>query len=149
MRLQKYLISEKIRLSQPLNITKDEWDMFETKFTVNDIKYRFLAVRDDDVDEWEVIFNVDKDMPTKKEVSGITGEMGSKIFELFSHIGSALVKFIKVKSPDHFHFSSDQPSRTKIYDRFTKMIAQKTKYKLSTQDFRGSKNYVFKKGKNK
>lgn len=147
VRLREYLINEKIDLSMPLNVTKNEWDMFETKFTVNNIKYRFLAVRDDEEDIWEVIFNIDKDMPTKKEVSGITGEIGIKAFELFSHLGSALVKFIKVKNPETFAFSSDQESRTKLYDRFAKMIAQKTKYKLSNEVFRGSKNFVFKRKK--
>lgn len=147
MRLNKYLISEKISLDKSINITRDEWDLFDAKFTVNDIKYRFFAGRDDEEDYWEVSFNVDKDMPTRKEVSGITGEMGGKAFELFSYLGSALLKFIKQKSPEKFHFSSDQESRTKLYDRFAKMISQKTKYNLSTENFRGSRNYVFKRKK--
>ena len=148
MKLREYLLTEKIDLSKPINIARDEWDLFETKFAVNDIKYRFLAVRDDDVDKWEIIFNVDKENLKRKEVSGITGEVGSKTFELFSHLGSALVKFIKVKNPETFAFSSDQENRTKLYERFSKMIAQKTKYKVSNEVFRGSKNFVFKR-KNK
>ena len=73
----------------------------------------------------------------------ISGKMGAKALQVFSGVASAFKKFIQQRKPNNFFFSAEERSRIKLYNRFAKMIAQKTNYKLDVGKQDGDAFYDF------
>jgi hypothetical protein len=113
---------------------------FETEFEAGGEKYLFAAFLDDSEEqEFEVAFSryitkangrrsskfdVMADMDIKSALAVFSGV--KKSLEAWLHTNEMQVK------PPIFYFSAKEldASRVKLYDKFAKMIARKTKFKL-------------------
>ena len=124
--------------------------------TNNKQKYYFIANRIGR--EWEVAFEAHDsfDSSGSSDSFGITGTQGAGAIRVFSTVAEILEAFVKDIKPNMFSFTADKPegkssdgSRTKVYSRFAKLFAKKTKYTMQEIDGREAVEFLFRKKKKK
>jgi hypothetical protein len=100
----------------------------------------FLANDPMFVDDWDLYFTkVDVD---PKDPWSLKGNVGPKVFDVFSGVASALKTFVKEKDPEYFHFKASGAGRIKLYKRLAKVIERKSKYEHITTKTKGN-NVIF------
>jgi hypothetical protein len=124
MRLKKY-ITEIFKKNIQVKTTYSSETEYEVRFKAAGEEWIFTA-KNIYQDDWEILFNNINTDP--KNPWSITGNIGEKAFEVFTGVGNSLVKFIKDKKPNEFHFSATEPSRIKLYKKISKLIERKTGY---------------------
>jgi len=103
---------------------------WKSRFVVAGKNYQFWAYLDPDDPAWWVEFGQGKNgHPTG--TYGITGSGDS--FSVFSAVASIFREFIDAKHPVAFKFSSDEPSRTKLYRKFAQYIKLKMGYQYTAK----------------
>jgi hypothetical protein len=114
---------------------------FETEFEAGGEKYLFAAFLDDSEEqEFEVVFSRVYRLPTSGRLStkfDVMADMDIKsALAVFSGVKKSLEAWLHTNEmqvkPPIFYFSAKEldASRVKLYDKFAKMIARKTKFKL-------------------
>jgi hypothetical protein len=143
-------INEKINLNIPVKVIKNSKDTWMATFEVDEVLYKFEANFDadfgPDFDEpaWGIVFwNMTISSRFSRGSAKITGTMGGKSLKVFSGVASALKAFIRDKKPNAFFFTAEEPSRIKLYKRFTKIITQKFAYNLSSYEQEGDSFFEF------
>jgi hypothetical protein len=94
-------------------------------------EYRFDAILSDDLEDnfgveasWGVEFmSVESGSKSGTDVLG-TGSA----FRIFATVAAILKDFIKTVKPEVFHFSAEESSRRKLYDKFAKRIKKMAGY---------------------
>ncbi len=74
---------------------------------------------------YEVVFN----NKNKNNSIEITGDASNSL-RVFSVVGSIIEKFIEEYKPNFFYFSAKEPSRVRLYDRLSEVVASKTSYSI-------------------
>jgi len=135
MKFKEYL-KEIFNTDVPIKLQRDE-DIFFCKFKVKDVKYTFRSEVSDytneDVPIWVVMFAA---YNAKDIVVGDTGLTGTgNAAEVFAGVKKCMDKFMRIHDPLAFYFSADsrEPSRVKLYNRMSKMLAKKYDYNLKTR----------------
>lgn len=96
---------------------------------------------------WGIAFGIaDKDdvmLEMKK-----TGTSGGAAVAIFRKVGSAVNSFVEQVQPERFHFSADasEPTRVKLYDKLSKVLATRHGYDVVHRDLKDvERTYYFKK----
>jgi len=158
MRLKNYLV-EKLNLNYPVKDITDYPSEFTTKFNVGEEEYEFEAngyfyediygYPEDNEDfipdrhAWEIEFSNISKHPGKDRW-GINQLMGTKgALQVFSGVATSLKLMIKKEKPMAFYFSAKEPSRIKLYNTFSKMIAKKFPYTVKKLNVPHSNTFLF------
>jgi hypothetical protein len=75
-------------------------------------------------DSWNIEF-IAHDHDSGTDIIG-----SGQAFRVFATVSTILKEFIKSKNPSMFHFTAQEPSRIKLYDRFAKQIKKIAGYKF-------------------
>ena len=133
----------------PVKVVRNEKHIWQSRFEVDGIKYSFIADLDDEIiegepPEWAITFFNDSKMTSWGIGSTeITGDMGARAILVFSGVASAFKKFIADKKPEAFFFTAEEPSRVKLYNRLSKMIVSKFRYKMERGGEKRDEFYSF------
>jgi hypothetical protein len=138
MRLQTYLNE---LFDTKVNIKVDWQDTSSLRyiFTINDMEYFFTADTYKQKEAWEIWFAL-------KGVEGGSGIMNTgKATQVFAAVSKCMDMFIKKVKPDAFYFSANEPSRVKLYKRFSKLLTRKYKnYEVKNyKDQHGNNEFLF------
>lgn len=105
---------------------------------------QFFQMADFDVGKsWDIGFEASS---LRRNSFGITGT--GSAFRIFATVLEIMKEFISSKNPKMFHFSAEESSRVKLYDKFAKQIKKLANYHFTK--FQGNYLilYVFHKEKN-
>mgnify|MGYP003565114399 CR=1 FL=1 len=136
MKFKQYLINEILETPYKFKVMKSK-DHYVARFKTEDGKKgMFDAAFLDEMGLWGIAFTIDGNIE-------ITGK--GDAFKIFSTIKYILLDFINKIKPDSFLFTSKEKTRNKLYDKFAKMIVNKTQYKKYKTEIGKEKEYIFKK----
>ena len=76
---------------------------------------------------WGIVFQATDDVAGSG--FGIIG--AGEAFRVFATVAAILKDFIKAKKPEAFHFTADEKSRIKLYNKLTKKITSSSPYELT------------------
>ena len=124
-----------------------EWKWFKKSprqwtalFIIEDNKYVFQA-ETSDMERWQITFEIRGTGGKPHDISKTGNE-----FKVFATVAEILDEFLKKAKPDQFWFTAKEPSRAKLYDRFSKIILSKhNKYKVVDSIQNNKKFYEFEK----
>lgn len=146
MKLLNYL-NELFDKPVPYVIKRQMSDDFQAKFIIDNNEYVFEAFKEDydtnDLDPWLVQFAIYEKLITTQVRNFAISGTGNEI-KVFATVIDIFKKFISLYNPRQFKFSSqlNEPSRTKLYDRFFQLIPKYfPKYKGTTERDYGEKIY--------
>ena len=148
MRLKQY-INELAAKLEYFKIVRKTNRQFQTHFKTDRLEYYvdidYYRFPDNSDPSWEISFyqydssaqNIDDkylfhatgNVPTKKE-----------LVQVFTGVQKSIEEFFKLYKPKRFHFVAEDPAHKKLYDSLSKIVANKTKSKL-TQEKRWNKEY--------
>jgi hypothetical protein len=125
MRLNLYL-NELFNTNIPVKTTWQSPEDWASEFEVAGNTYEFNAQYDQGFKFWDINFQNMTSIGTGYEIEG-----GGNALAVFSGVKKSMEKFLKKYEPEKFSFTSkfSERSRVKLYDKFTKMIAKRFKYK--------------------
>jgi len=138
MRLQQY-INELFDTKVDIKVKWQDSYSVRYIFTINDKEYMFNAVNDDQKGVWEILFAL-KGVEGGSEITN-TGNAT----QVFAAVSKCMDMFMKKVKPDAFYFSAKEPSRIKLYKRFSKLFIKKHKnYEVKIyKDKHGNDEFLF------
>ena len=134
MKFQTYL-NELFDTQVPIKIEWQELSDLRYSFVIDGKKYEFDA--DNEKGSWEIVFTYRGD----KASTGITGTGNAA--QVFSAVAKCIDMFLKKYKPNQFWFSAKEPSRKKLYDKFSKLITRKYPYVLENKKVFDDRVYIF------
>ena len=138
MRLKQY-INELFDTKVDIKVDWQDTSSLRYVFTINDNEYFFTADTYKQKEAWEIWFAL-KGVEGGSEITN-TGNAT----QVFAAVSKCMDMFMKKVKPDAFYFSAKEPSRIKLYKRFSKLFIKKhKKYEVKIyKDQHGNDEFLF------
>lgn len=115
MRLYKYL-TELFQEKKDFRVTKKGNDEFLASFEVGKEKYNFSAAFFEDIEKWEVFFEV----VGNSDPMTVSGKLGKKAIEVYSYVITLMKYFLREYEPQEVLMKGAEPEQDEMYEKLVK-----------------------------